>query len=520
MNPVRYRSKLIRNSLFFGSAQFIHLLCTLVLTPFVIHTIGLTQFGVWTVFSAITSIFLLLDLGLTASYLKFISQHYATKDFDRLNAVINSGFIFSIALYGPLLLVAFVLRMPLYTLLNIGPSVYEDTDLIFAGVLLVVLIIMAGSSYSAVLKSVQRLEIYSTITTTAILIKTALVFFLLSRGLELKGLLLSELFFVSSVHVTSIYFARRFVPSMRINLRLFRFQELKEMIQFGVKLQVSQVSNLVHQQADKLLLSNLLSPASVSLYQVAQQIANLLRLVTSFVLPVVLPAASELTAQEDRKGLKQLCTKGLRYVSLISFSLAVYIWASADQLIMFWLGSTAFDESITALKWLIVVSAITPLTGFLATVGRGIGVVEYEVRGSLLLILVQLPLNFWFISVYGVEGAAMGVLIAVLVSQSYFVIQFQKHTHILQVPEISKFSFKLLLAILPSLLLIQLCKPYIASELLANRVTGGAMLLGEMLLYYLILLASLYFLKCIDREDFMMFLELYKSNTDNKEQEQ
>ena len=371
MNPVRYRSKLIRNSLFFGSAQFIHLLCTLVLTPFIIHTIGLTQFGIWAVFSAITSIFLLLDLGLTASYLKFISQHYATKDFDRLNAVINSGFILDIALYAPLLLVAFLLRRPLYTLLNMGSSVYEDTDLIFGGVLLVVLITMASSSYSAVLKSVQRLEIYSTITTTFILIKTILVFFLLSRGLELKGLLLGELFFVTSVNITSIYYARRCVPSMRINLRLFRFQELREMIQYGIKLQVSQVANVVHQQSDKLLLSNLLSPASVSVFQIAKQIANLLKLVTSFVLPVVLPAVSELTAQDDRKGLKQLCTKGLRYVSLISFSLAGYIWASADQLIIFWLGSTAFDESITALRWLVVVAAITPLTGFLAPLGGG-----------------------------------------------------------------------------------------------------------------------------------------------------
>jgi len=169
------------------------------------------------------------------------------------------------------------------------------------------------------------------------------------------------------------------------------------------------------------------------------------------------------------------------------------------------------------LKWLIVVSAITPLTGFLATVGRGIGVVEYEMRGSLLLILVQLPLNFVLISFYGVEGAAIGVLIAVLVSQSYYVIQFQKHTHLLQVPEISRFSFKLLLAITPCILLIQFFDPYIPTALFANRVIGGPILLGELLLYYLILLASLYFLKCIDREDLSIFIDLYEFAFDKQE---
>ena len=477
----------------------------------------MTQFGIWAVFSAITSIFLLLDLGLTAAYLKFISQYYAQKDFDRLNFVINSGFVFNVALYGPILLVVFAWRRPLYSLLNIGPGVYGDTDLIFAGILLVVFVTMASSSYAAVIKSIQRLEFFSTICTMAVLFKTILIFFLLSRGLELRGLLLGELFYVSAVNIASIYYGTRCVPSMRISLLQFRFQELKEMIHYGVKLQVSQVANLVNRQTDKLLLSILLNPGSVSLYQVAQQVASLLKLVTSFVLPVVLPAASELTAQSDREGLIKLCTKGLRYVSLISFSLAGYTWACSGQIVVFWLGSTEFGDSIAALKWLIAVSMITPLIGFLATVARGIGVVEYEMRSSLLLIVIQLPLNFFLISTYGVVGAAVGVSVAILVSTSYFVIQFQKKTHILEVQEISRFSFKLLLAIAPCILLIQFVAPYIPTALFANRVTGGPILLGELLLYYLILLASLYFLKCIDREDLSIFIDLYEFVFDKKE---
>lgn len=520
MKPVRYRSKLIRNSISFGLAQFTQLLCNLILTPFIIYTIGLTQFGIWAVFSAIASIFLLLDLGLTSAYLKFISQHYTNEKFDRLNSVINSGFVFNAVLYGPMLLLAFVFRRPLYALLNIGPGVYRDTDLIFAGILLTVLITIVSSSYTAVLKSIQRLEVFSKISAIAILIKTALIFVLLTQGLELKGLLIGELFFVSVVNLSSIHYARKFVPNMRISLFLFRFQELKEMIHYGIKLQVSQLANMVHQQTDKLLVSNLLNPASVSLYQVAQQIASLLRLVTSFVLPVVLPAASELTAQSDRKGLKQLCTKGLRYVSLMSFSLAGYIWVCAGQIIVFWLGSTEFDESIAALKWLAIVFAVAPLTGVLATVGRGMGVVECEMRSSLLLVVVQLPLNLFLIPTYGVRGAAMGALIAILVSMSYFVIQFQKKTQILEVSEISRFLFKLLLAILPSILLVQFCTQYLPPLLLTNRVIGGPILLGEMLLYYLILLASLYLLKCIDGDDLMMFLELYRSKSEVRQPEQ
>ena len=76
------------------------------------------------------------------------------------------------------------------------------------------------------------------------------------------------------------------------------------------------------------------------------------------------------------------------------------------------------------LKILVIAYAIARLSGFLSAVARGIGIVGIEMKSSLTLVLIKLPLSYFLIASYGVQGAAVAVLIAVTVSQSYFLSRF------------------------------------------------------------------------------------------------
>ena len=246
-----------------------------------------------------------------ASYLKFISEHYTRKDFDHFNSVVNAGFIFNVALITPILLLALLLKDSIYSVFNLPVGIYDSLDLLFFGILLIVFITASTASYAAVLKATQHLKLASQIGGLAILLKTVSIVHLLNAGLDLKGLLFSEFIFVLFLNISSILYAKRLVPRMRINILLFRWQDLRSMLGYGIRLQVSQISVLVHQQTDKPLLAYLSGLESVSFYRIAQQMANLLRLATSFVLPVVVPAAPELSSRSDREGLKKLSTQGL-----------------------------------------------------------------------------------------------------------------------------------------------------------------------------------------------------------------
>ena len=67
--------KVIKNTYYYFFSQVISLLMPLFLTPFIIMKIGDTQFGIYTLILGVLGTFGLLDLSLSTSFIKFISEY-------------------------------------------------------------------------------------------------------------------------------------------------------------------------------------------------------------------------------------------------------------------------------------------------------------------------------------------------------------------------------------------------------------------------------------------------------------
>ena len=80
---MRYRDKLVRNSLFVTGSRLIRVVCNLILTPVIIHSIGVEGYGIWALFSAVSAYFVLLDMGIGNSFVKFYAQFLASKDMEK-----------------------------------------------------------------------------------------------------------------------------------------------------------------------------------------------------------------------------------------------------------------------------------------------------------------------------------------------------------------------------------------------------------------------------------------------------
>jgi O-antigen/teichoic acid export membrane protein len=61
------------------------------LSPFLIHTLGDTQYGVWSVIAALTGYMALLDLGVSSAVAKYVSKYKALNDYRSLNIVMSTG---------------------------------------------------------------------------------------------------------------------------------------------------------------------------------------------------------------------------------------------------------------------------------------------------------------------------------------------------------------------------------------------------------------------------------------------
>jgi len=77
-----------------GSSWFslgINVLTGLLLSPFILHRIGDTAFGIWVLIFSITGYYGLFDLGIRSSIVRYVSKFTATGDREELARLINTS---------------------------------------------------------------------------------------------------------------------------------------------------------------------------------------------------------------------------------------------------------------------------------------------------------------------------------------------------------------------------------------------------------------------------------------------
>src|SRR6185295_5489748 len=92
-----FSKKLVTNTFFNLVGRSWSFLLALLLTPYILSHLGVREFGTWALLNIFVwngSSFSLLDLGLGTSFVKHISEYYTHEDYDRINRVLFSGFVF------------------------------------------------------------------------------------------------------------------------------------------------------------------------------------------------------------------------------------------------------------------------------------------------------------------------------------------------------------------------------------------------------------------------------------------
>ena len=88
--------KIIKNTIFTSIGRFWGYALSFLLTPYIVHKIGIERFGIWAVANTAIHFFLFLDLGIGSSFVKYIAEYNTRKDYKMINEVINTGLVFSL----------------------------------------------------------------------------------------------------------------------------------------------------------------------------------------------------------------------------------------------------------------------------------------------------------------------------------------------------------------------------------------------------------------------------------------
>jgi O-antigen/teichoic acid export membrane protein len=313
-------------------------LASLWLAPYLLQNLGAERFGLYQVGRQLVAYFLLLNLGIVGSVIRFTSEAMAARDHARINAVSNSALLLycGIALLGLLLALGAGYLAPAF--FRVGPDyVTETRGLIWALGVWWALGVLASPA-RGILIGQQRFGWLNLVVATGSLLALALIVALFELGhvsLFAVGIAFAATAVVDLV--AHLGLARRLQPTLRWTLRLADRRVLRQLCGFGAWNALFTVSGLFLWWTDNIVIGRLLGPAAVPLYALPFMLITLGRVAVGGLSTPLAPLAAA-QAREGSRALAITLVRSTRLAVILTLASTGLLVVVAEDLFRLWIG--------------------------------------------------------------------------------------------------------------------------------------------------------------------------------------
>lgn len=423
--PASLTKRIVRNTLFNFIGRFWAMFLGLLLTPFLVAKLGMAGYALWSLVLVITNYLLTWDLGLGNALIRHVAHYYARQDYNGLNSVMNTALLIYAALAMMAITLTVALRPVVLSAFRVPPEQWEEVGWVLVTAVVAFALGNMLSVFRGLVTGLQQMHLTNLITTLRATLNTlgAVVFLQLGHGL--KGLALNEIITMALTAGFSAVLACRAFPMLRLNPFLARWETLKVLLGYGLKVQITALGALINLQMNKLLIGYFLNLELLAAYELGFKLVYSLISLPRLLSSAVMPAAAELHAQYDHDRLQQLYRQGAKYVVLAIAPLGFVTILHVHSITAVWLG-TPPPEVARVIQFLMLAYGFNLLTAMGTAMARGVGHPEFETQYAILVIVVNLSLGIVLMRLLGLDGLLVSTLVSIVLGSSYFLVQWHR----------------------------------------------------------------------------------------------
>ena len=419
--PGDFSRKLIVNTFFNLVGRFWSFGGAILLAPFIWSHLSPGEFGVWVLLSVFLESFILLDFGLGSAFVKFISAYYTHEDYDRINRVLFSGLAFYVLQGSLVIALGLAAQNLLFGFFDISPG----AEVAYRYVLVASAVANIGSMFLSVFRGAQRMDRSNAIEMGMSILNVVGAVLVLQLGWGLSGLALNALFNAVVLVVVAWWSVKRTMPWMSLRF-VFDRVLLREMFSYGAQILVSRIGGLVCFRLDKLIVARFLGLAVVPFYEFSARLSALVRALPLLTMSALIPATSELGARNDKEKILYTYMMTSKYVALMTIGLVGFVVLEADSILRLWLGA-GVEQSVILVRILVIGYGANVLVGAASQTGAGVGRPEFDMRSTILLMVLTPPFGILLVNDYGAAGVAAGTTLALIIAAVYLLVTFHRN---------------------------------------------------------------------------------------------
>jgi len=494
MTPIDDRlssSRAVVRSGIFNLAGFgVSALYMILLVPIVLSYLGREQYGLWTAVLAITGYIGLADLGVSTSFVTYIARYVAEHDYRQAGRVVHLGLLFYLLVTAVMLVLSVVAGDFFFSMLRIPPGTLPVARSALYLAVVVFGVTSVAGVYGSVLGAIQRVDLFNILAIVSYGARLGTITAALSAGMGVQGLLGAEAI-VTALNVPVLFMLiRRELPEMPLGWLSYDHQLMKRLLRFGIQVQVSRLADVVQAQWDKLVLTRALGLSAATMYDLGARPAGRLRMLPITAIASLVPAISALDARDQQDRIRAALIRATRYLALISAPMFGLTVVFADPMLRLWLNDSGYIQAAWTLRVLSIALFVNVVTGALSLVAQGRGEPQYQMRTTLVQVLVNLVLSVLLVMQFGFFGAACGTALATILGGLLFFRTYGKRIMPAPLSTLIRVVAKPLLCVVPAGI-----AGYLASMGARFLSTGSIRLdAGAELLFGVLVFAAVYIL--------------------------
>lgn len=399
----------------------------LLYTPFLIRTLGQTDYGIYALALAIAGYLSLLDLGIGNAIVRYIAENQVIGTKEKESKLV--GYFFKIFSYIGLITVVIGISIS-WNLQGVVSSDFSNEQIKTLQWMILVLTVNFAvgfmlNTFSAVLQAYEKfifLKLANVIRVSLTPILSVVYLFYSSNLIVLTAILA----FVNIAILSISYFYYKKTLKIKMSFKQVEKTFKKEILGYSLVIFVVAIADKVYWQTDQILLGMLKNPEAVAVYALAIQFVSIFMSLSIAINSVFLPRVTHIVSGENYiSKLNALFIKVSRFQTFIMGLFLSGFVLIGEIFIELWVG-----ESFK-LAYLIVVILMST---FSLDLIQNLGLVIMQAKGkyifraytltvcSVLNILVSIPI----IKIYGGLGTAVITAIFVFIG-NVLVLNFYYH---------------------------------------------------------------------------------------------
>lgn len=380
-------------SLFISALGFIR-------RPIMAYYLGAEGLGLWAMLFGIVSLFYMTDLGVPVATTKYVAQYKDEKE--KLHQVVSTSLSLALGLGIATAVILFTVGEYIAAFFSM-PSLAPFVRLFTFSVpfYYVFRSVVANLTGLREMKKVSFLNSFFGLSTVVFTVVPLVL------GFNLRGAVIGYVGATIISACASLFWLRKVIP----NPGRMHYGSAKRLILFGVQTVVANVGAVMQYEIDTLMIGYFMTPTEVGIYSVSSSIAKATWMVPQAVNTVSYPTFSYYWGKKDFEAVKTLFDKCIKYTACILMPMGVGLVFFGEFFILF-LFRDSFVSAVLPLQILLLGAVVKGTWISVGSIFAAVGRVDLGYKLSPLMIVTNIVMNYLFIPVYGIKGAAIATTLS------------------------------------------------------------------------------------------------------------